>query len=200
MPTCVIIKSGRFDEFGRNLLSGSTYTGSLDQCRALVDSGFARHVDLSVLEDGSTGGFAQPFGALPLTPPAARQVSLGGAGSSVLGPFTDLTALQLAKPAAVNIGFTAYVGVSAPFVLYRSDGTVWSIGAAGTTNLTNTPSAADVLISSSSGTSTALPAATGALAGVFLPSEKTKLAGVQSGATANAADAALIARANHTGT
>lgn len=43
-------------------------------------------------------------------------------------------------------------------------------------------------------------AASGAVAGFMAAADKTKLDGVASGATANSSDAALLARANHTGT
>lgn len=41
MPTCTITKSGRCDEYGRPLSIGSTYTGTVDQILALVQSGYA---------------------------------------------------------------------------------------------------------------------------------------------------------------
>jgi hypothetical protein len=44
------------------------------------------------------------------------------------------------------------------------------------------------------------PAASGLEAGFMSPSDKTKLDGVASGATANSSDAFLVSRANHTGT
>ena len=52
----------------------------------------------------------------------------------------------------------------------------------GTTNLSNTPSAAQVVVESSSGSDTTLAAATSSLAGVMSAADKAKLEGVQSGA------------------
>ncbi len=53
---------------------------------------------------------------------------------------------------------------------------------------------------SSTGNDAALPLATTSNAGLLSPSEKTKLGGIASGATANQTDAYLLSRANHTGT
>jgi stage V sporulation protein SpoVS len=53
------------------------------------------------------------------------------------------------------------------------------------TNLGNTPDADSVLITSSTGTDTDVPAATGSLAGVMTAADKTKLDGIQAGAQVN---------------
>lgn len=55
----------------------------------------------------------------------------------------------------------------------------------GTTDLSNTPSATQVVVESSSGSDTTLAAATSSLAGVMSAADKAKLDGVQSGAEAN---------------
>lgn len=68
------------------------------------------------------------------------------------------------------------------------------------TNLDRSPSATTVTISSSTGTSTTIPAATTTAAGVMTAADKTKLDGVAVGATANATDASLRDRSTHTGT
>jgi hypothetical protein len=70
----------------------------------------------------------------------------------------------------------------------------------GTTNLDQLVSPTGISIFSSTGTDVVLPLATGTNAGLFAPEEKTKLAGIASGATANDTDANLKNRANHTGT
>ena len=56
---------------------------------------------------------------------------------------------------------------------------------AGATNLSNTPAASSVDIESSTGTNTTVAAATTSLAGVMTSSDKTKLDGIATGATAN---------------
>jgi hypothetical protein len=73
-------------------------------------------------------------------------------------------------------------------------------GGAGNTDLGNTPAAANVEITSSTGTNTTVAGATTSLAGVMTGADKTKLNGITTGATANSSDATLLARANHTGT
>lgn len=57
MPiTCTILKSGRSDKFGRPLIPSQSYTGEIDEIRALVMSGFASVSDASALDDDSTPG------------------------------------------------------------------------------------------------------------------------------------------------
>ena len=73
-------------------------------------------------------------------------------------------------------------------------------GGGGATNLTATVSPTGVTIVSSTGTDAAIPAADGTNAGLMLPAQVTKLAGVATGATANATDAQLRDRSTHTGT
>jgi hypothetical protein len=70
----------------------------------------------------------------------------------------------------------------------------------GTTNLGYTAASAIGTITSSTGTSATLPLADATNAGLFSPTEKSKLTGIATGATANSSDATLLARANHTGT
>ena len=67
-------------------------------------------------------------------------------------------------------------------------------------NLSTTLSPTNVIVNSDTGTDATIPAADGTNAGVMLPAQVTKLAGVATGATANDTDANLKNRANHTGT
>lgn len=55
-------------------------------------------------------------------------------------------------------------------------------------------------ITSSTGNDATIPAVTTTLSGLSTGADKTKLDGIAAGATANSADATLLARANHTGT
>lgn len=73
-------------------------------------------------------------------------------------------------------------------------------GGAGVTNLSTTVTATTVVVVSDTGADATLVAATGSVAGLMLPAQVTKLAGVATGATANATDAQLRDRATHTGT
>lgn len=50
---------------------------------------------------------------------------VAGGGNSAVGPYANTTALQTAHPAAANTGRTAYVGASAPYTLYQSNGSAW---------------------------------------------------------------------------
>lgn len=67
-------------------------------------------------------------------------------------------------------------------------------------NLSTTLSPTNVIVNSDTGTDATIPAADGTNAGVMLPAQVTKLAGIATGATANDTDANLKNRANHTGT
>lgn len=70
----------------------------------------------------------------------------------------------------------------------------------GTTNLSTTASATNVIVNSSTGTGATIALADTTNAGLFSPSEKTKLSGIATGATANSTDAQLRDRSTHTGT
>ena len=70
-------------------------------------------------------------------------------------------------------------------------------GGGGGTNLGYTP--ATRILTSDTGTDVTLPLV-GADAGFMTSADKTKIDGIATGATANSADATLLARANHTGT
>jgi len=56
------------------------------------------------------------------------------------------------------------------------------------------------VVTSDTGTDASLPLATGTNAGLMAPAQHTKLAGIATGATANATNAELRDRATHTGT
>ncbi len=73
-------------------------------------------------------------------------------------------------------------------------------GGGGNTNLGATVSPTQIVVTSDTGTDATIPAADGTNAGLMLPAEKTKLAGISAGATVNASDASLRDRATHTGT
>lgn len=67
-------------------------------------------------------------------------------------------------------------------------------------NLTASTTSTTVVIASDSGTDATLATASGTVAGIMTAAQFTKLSGIATGATANSADATLLARANHTGT
>ena len=100
------------------------------------------------------------------------------------GNAVDLSALNTTAKtnlvAAINEVLAAAGGV-----------TDLSIGTNNTTTLQ---------IVSSSGDNVTISGATTLLAGLLVAADKSKLDGIAAGATANSADATLLARANHTGT
>lgn len=78
--------------------------------------------------------------------------------------------------------------------------TISATPGAGVTDLSTTTNGTSVTVVSSTGNDAILPAATTTDAGVFVATDKTKLNGIATGATANSSDATLLDRANHTGT
>lgn len=76
----------------------------------------------------------------------------------------------------------------------------WQSGSEGSTNISVIAGASSVAINSSSGTDATMSGASTIAAGVMTASDKSKLDGIATGATANSADATLLNRANHTGT
>lgn len=72
-------------------------------------------------------------------------------------------------------------------------------GSGGNTNLSITTSASNVTVVSSSGADAVIPSATVSAAGVMSASDKAKLDGIATAATANATDAQLRDRTTHTG-
>jgi hypothetical protein len=71
-------------------------------------------------------------------------------------------------------------------------------GGGGNTNLAYTASPTNGIVTSDTGTDATIPLVS-TNAGLMSPSDKTKLDGVATGATANSSDATLLNRANHTG-
>lgn len=101
------------------------------------------------------------------------------------------------------------VSVSSPLdgqvLKYNSAASSWEAssddvsGGAGATNLSTTATASSVTVNSDSGNDATISSATTSAAGVLTASDKTKLDGIASNATANQTDANLLNRANHTG-
>lgn len=135
----------------------------------------------------------------------ARQIELPSGVALTLGADTSAVLPTTGTPAAGlgsngDVAFDAATGTA-----YGKAAGAWGVvvqpaAGGGATNITVTAGAADLAVGSSTGAGATIPAATATLAGVMLPGEKTKLAGVANGATANATDAQLRDRATHTGT
>lgn len=73
-------------------------------------------------------------------------------------------------------------------------------GGGGSTNLAYTASASFGVVTSDTGTDATIPAGSTVNASLMLPADKTKLDGIETGATANSTDAQLRDRSTHTGT
>lgn len=132
----------------------------------------------------------------------------GGGGGSVawggitgtLGDQSDLQGALAGKEASISAGTTSQY--------WRGDKSWQTLDktAVGLGNVANTAQVTSVAgtapIASSGGTTPAISiaAATSGAAGSMSASDKSKLDGIASGATANATDAALRARSSHTGT
>ena len=122
---------------------------------------------------------------------ASDEVVLGndsrlGAGSGLHADLTDLA--TSGHPGTV----ITVTGTAGNAVAIHTDGTLIDSGTppggSGTTNLTNTPSAIEVTIESSSGSDTSVVAATAVIAGVMTAADKSKLDGIAAGAEVNVVD------------
>ena len=110
-----------------------------------------------------------------------------GGGATTLDGLNDVVILNPLIGQSIRWDGARWVNVNDP-------------GGVVATNLGNIPDADSVVVTSSTGLSTDIPAATPSLAGVMPAVDKVKLNGIQAGATQNASDAALRQRSTHTGT
>ena len=146
----------------------------------------------------------------PANPVISASSGGGGAVNSVNGQTGDVDLSGLYVPLGhEGSGGTAHtnaVAGGAAGFMSGADKTKLDGIAAGAqvnvaTNLSQgTRTATSVPVTSSTGTEATLNAATTLLAGVMTAADKAKLDGIVTGATANSSDAALLSRANHTGT
>lgn len=111
----------------------------------LVDANSTITPHVAIAVNASTG--APSF----LTVDAAGNpvtTSIGGGGGSGnvtnVGTFANTSALQVAFPAAANLGAFANVGASAPYAMYQSNGTAWGIVGGGSGNVLNVGTFANV--------------------------------------------------------
>ena len=116
---------------------------------------------------------------------AATSINFTGAGVTATTVGADVTVTVAGSTYTLPTASTTVLGGMKVGTGLAIDGTgVVSVTASGTTNLTNTPAATNVVINSSTGTGTTLAAATTAVAGVMTAADKTKLDGIATGATA----------------
>jgi hypothetical protein len=126
------------------------------------------------------------------------------------GVTRDAATLDIANLAgtAITAAVAAHVAAADPHPTYltQAEGDVLYAafgggGGGGGANLSVANRGTSTLdIASDTGTDATLPAATTSLTGLMSSADKTKLDGIATAATANAADAALRDRATHTGT
>lgn len=131
-------------------------------------------------------------------------------GTQLAATISDLSSAIDTRIGLTSVNALSDVVVSTPSVgqVLKYNGTNWvndvdstAGGGGGNTNLSVTNITATTLdIASDTGTDATVPQATTSLAGLMSGADKTKLNGIATGATANSADATLLARANHTGT
>ena len=136
-----------------------------------------------------------------------RSTHTGTQTSSTISDFSSAVDTRIGLASVNALGDVVITTPSVGQVL-KYNGTNWvndvdstSGGGGGNTNLSVVNITATTLdIASDTGTDATIPQATTSLAGLFSGADKTKLNGIATGATANSADAVLLARANHTGT
>lgn len=188
---------GFFEDLGRFGLVNTQGGGGGGGAASLDDLGdvvigtpaASTATSLRILADTNTDG---TYTVVDWTPPTggggeANTASNLGAGQ---GLFTTKT--------GVNLPFKGLVAGSN--VTLSSNATDVIISAQTPTNLAYTPGAANGIVTSDTGTDATIPAGSTVNASLMLPGDKTKLNGIESGATSNSSDAALLNRANHTGT
>lgn len=107
------------------------------------------------------------------------RVTAGSGDSEELTPAQARTLLNVEDGAAANQTGTEIVSA----IDAELGSASWQSGGGGTTNLGSTPAATQVTVTSSTGTD-AVIAAAGANAGVMTAADKTKLDGIEAGATA----------------
>ncbi len=126
---------------------------------------------------------------------------LQGAGVATIGDNTVTGAkIALGSDAAGDIMYyngTDYarlgVGSAGQMLQVNSGASApeWGAAPSGTTNLSNTANGTSLTVESSSGTNTALPAVTTSAWGVMTDEDKTKLDGIETGATADQTNAEI---------
>ena len=138
----------------------------------------------------------------PPPPATAALVEKGGVAWASGREYVSGTMVTVGTTAYVSTGDHESSAVDQPGVgqEWESFWVVLSGGGGGATNLGATASPTNVVITSDTGTDATIPAADGTNAGLMLPAQVTKLAGIATGATANATDAQLRDRSTHTGT
>ena len=187
--------------------SGANLTASLAPTQIVVASDTGTDATLPATDGVNAGLFlpaektklaAIAVGATVNSPDAAllaRSNHTGSQASTTISDFSEAVDDRVAALIVPGANVTVTYNDAANTLTIAATG-----GGGGATNLSATPTATQITVASDTGADAVLPAADGSNAGLFLPAEKTKLAGIAAGATVNASDATLLARGNHTGT
>ena len=131
----------------------------------------------------------------------ALQTALDGkAAVSHTHVAADVTDFTEATQDVLNTTLVAGTNVTLTYNDPANTLTIAATPGAGVTDLSTTTTATDVTIVSSTGNDAVIASASATDAGILTASDKTKLDGIATGATANSSDATLLNRANHTGT
>jgi hypothetical protein len=144
-----------------------------------------------------------PVGPMGPTGPSGQSITIKSSGVNLTTAATSLnftgtgiTTTAAGSDVTVTVTGNAYTLPRATFTVLggvKVDGNTIGIDGSGVlyqvnpsaTNLSNTPEATTVVIGSSSGIGTSIPAATTALAGVMTAADRIKLDGIAVNATAN---------------
>jgi Protein of unknown function (DUF2793) len=187
--------SGHVSLPGGVLASGFTLRDAGDTTKAATFS-------LSGITTGTTRSFTLPNSSGELALLSGAQTFTG------VKTFSAPVTLAAATAGGASLNVPHGVAPATPVngdlwtttggVFARVNGATVDLAATGATDLSYTASTR--FLASSTGADVTLPLATGTDAGLMASGDFTKLAGVATGATANSADALLLARANHTGT
>jgi hypothetical protein len=118
-----------------------------------------------------------------------------------VGMIATLTAAEIASPSLGILADvrTTYMLNVAPYTRYRSDGSALvslGSGGAGATNLAATAAPTNVVVTSDTGNDATIPLADGTNAGLMAPAQFTKLAGIETAATADQTGAEMVTAIN----
>jgi hypothetical protein len=193
---------------GGDIISGVIYNIAVDTIGA-VDA--QARTDIAAIAGNYVTTASNVGGSVPLfkdkTGTTLNFKTLLAGTNVTLTNATDTVTIN-ASAGPSNLDSLIDVTVTSPSVgqVLKWNGSAWvndtdqTGGGAGATNLSFTRTSTTVTVESDTGLDAILPAATTSLAGVMASADKTKLDGVATGATANAADSALRDRSTHTGT
>lgn len=128
------------------------------------------------------------------------QTGGGGGAVSSVNTRTGAVVLTSADVGLSNVNNTSDASKPVSTAQATADTAVQTAAATDATTKANAAQAAAIQRANHTGTQSADTLTDGTTNKAFLATERTKLTGIATGATANSTDATLLARANHTGT